>query len=187
MLRLSDNEESKEFNVPPKLKLAYTDFKSIQQTATYRLCEAKLRNSNIIHTIRILDPTTEFVSANFNLAATFFIQELLRLQSVHPEAVLINTFEISDNGRQMAYASLPYYPLDFQPDQNKENFFPKDPNTVENLIKEVVSDVEFLWKDIQFRDCMKHLGSESIYFMKDRNAFFLGNWAKYCQIEPRES
>ena len=34
---------------------------------------------------------------------------------------------------------------------------------------------------------MKHLGFESIYFMKDKKAFFLGNWAKCCQADPKES
>ena len=187
MISLSENEENPEFKIPPKLKLAYTDFKLIQQAATYRLFEAKLRNSDIIHTIRVLDPTTEFVSANYDLAATLFIQELLRLQSIHPEAVLINSFEMSSNDRLMAYASLPYYPLDLQSDQNQQNLIPKDLNTMVNLIKQVVSDVEFLWRDIQFRDFMKLLGSESIYFMKDQGAFFLGNWAKYCEGESGQS
>ena len=112
MMSLSQYEENQGFKIPPKLKLAYIDFKLIQQAATYRLYEAKPRISDMVHTIRVLDPTTEFVSANYDLAATLFIQEMLRLQSMHPEAVLINSFEMSSNDRQMAYASLPYYPLD---------------------------------------------------------------------------
>ena len=100
---------------------------------------------------------------------------------MHPEVVLPDSIEMSSNYQLIAYASLSYYPLDLQPD-----IVPKDLNTMVNLIKQVVSDVEFLWKDIQFRDFMKHLGFESIYFIKDQGAFFLGNWAKYYQAESRQ-
>ena len=85
---LSNYKENEVFEIPSKLKLTYTDFKLIQQTTTYRLYEAKLQNSDINHTIRVFDPTTEFVLANYDLAATCFIQELLRLQSMHPGVVL---------------------------------------------------------------------------------------------------
>ena len=146
---------------------------SSKQAATYRLYEAKPRNSDMVHTIRVLDPTTEFVSANYDLAATLFIQELLRLQSMHPGVVLINSFEMSSNDRLMAYASLPYYPLNLEPDLNQQNLIPKDPNTMVNLIKGVVSDVEFLWRDIQFRDFMKHLGFRKHLLYEGSRSLFL--------------
>ena len=184
---LSNYDENKIFEIPQSFKQAYTDFKLIQQTATYRLYAAKLRNTDTIHTIRVFDPTSEFVSDNYDLAATLFIQELLRLQSSHPKAVLISSFEVSSDGRQMAYASLSYYPLDFQSDDDLQIIIPKDANTIASLIRDVISDVEFLWKEIQLQDIMRYLGSESIYFMKDEKAFFLGNWAKYCEAEQRES
>ena len=175
--------EERAFTIPPKLRLAYTDFELIQQTSSYRVFEAKPQNSDKIHTIRVLDPTTEFVSNNYGLAATLFIQELLRFQSEQPGAVFINTFEIDNDGRHIAYASLPYYPLNIQSDQRKLMLKPVNPDLIENLISNITSDVEFLWKDIHFRDIMNSLGSESIYFLKDRRTFFLGNWAKYCEVE----
>ena len=174
----SSQVEEKTFEIPPKLRLAYTDFKFIQQTVSYRLYEAKSRNSDTIHTIRVLDPTTQFVSDNHDLAATLFIQELLRLHYVQPEAVLTNTFEISKNGQQIAYASLPYHPLNHQSDhqqqQHEQTLVPKDPDTIGNLIKGVISDIEFLWKDIQLKNVMNSLGFRKYLLHERQKSIFPG-------------
>jgi len=131
--------------------------------------------------IRILDNTKEFVNKNYDNVATLFIQELLRLQYIQPDSILINTFEISENGKQIAYATLPYLPLSFPLDDNQQVINPKDPKVIDKLLKDVLSDIEFLWKDLQMRKIMDILGPENICFMKEKDAHYLGNWAKILE------
>ena len=106
---------------------------------------------------------------------------------MQPEAVFIDTFEISNNGQQIAYATLPCHSLDVQLNQKKQIFNPKDPNIIESLIKNVISDVEFLWRDLHFKDVINALGPENIYYMKDKETFFLSNWAKLYEVEPKNN
>ena len=78
---LSKNENSDEFKIPSKIKeLFSTDFKLVSETSSYKVFEAKNRDSNEIHMIRVLDNTKEVVKNHHDLAATLFVQELLRLQ-----------------------------------------------------------------------------------------------------------
>ena len=185
---LHERELYPKFEIPPKLRLDYFDFKLIQQTTSYGLFEAKCRNSDALHMIRVLDPTVEFVSNNYDFAATLFIQELLRLHSLIPDAVFINTFEISSNGKSMAYASRPYYSLKFESDQcDQLRECSKNPNIIENLIRDVICDIEFLRKDLQLTNIMDSLGLESIYFMQDKKTFFVGNWTKLYEAEMDNS
>jgi len=146
--------DNQKFSIPPKLKFTYGDFKPISETSSYKVFEAKPRNSTQKHMIRILDNTKEFVNKNYDNVATLFIQELLRLQYVQPDSILINTFEISENGKQIAYATLPYVPLSFQLDDTQQVMNPKDPKVIDKLLKDVLSDIEFLWKDLQMRKIM---------------------------------
>jgi len=46
------------------------------------------------------------------------------------------------------------------------------------LLNDVLSDIEFLWGDLKMRKIMDTLEPENICFMKEKNAYFLGNWAK---------
>src|SRR5690349_10868539 len=120
MLPKDDTKEAKKFVVPPKLKFLYENFELTAETSTYRVFEAKARTSQEKHTIRILDCTKELVKSNFNQTATLFVQELLWLQYRNPGSALINTFEISDDGTQIACATRSCVPLQCQFSENKE-------------------------------------------------------------------
>ena len=172
----------------PKTKLLYEDFKLVAETSTYKVFNARARASREYHSIRVLDCTKDDTKANGAHAATLFIQELLWLQHRDPGSVFTNTFEISENGSQFACATLSYLPLSRQLDGTAEIINPKDFNTIEKLLSDVLSDVEFLWKDLQLRKILDTLGPENIYFIKEKERFFLGNWGKiYEKPQPTAS
>jgi len=167
--------DNQKFSIPPKFKLTYADFKLIYETSSYKVFEAKTQAK---HMIRILDSKNEFVNKNYDSVASLFIQELLHLHYLQPDSVLIDTFEISENGKQIAYATLPYAPLSLQIDETLQVMDPEDPKAIDKLLKDVLSDIEFLWGGLKMRKIMDTLGPENICFMKEKNAYFLGNWAK---------
>lgn len=167
---LSENDR-KPFFVPPKIFQTYTDFQQTSETASYKVFEATTIKTHEKHTIRILDPTNGLVANNFDLMATLFIQELLHLQNRCPGSVLINTLEISTDRKQIACAVR-------QLDKIQELTDLKNPKTIEKLLNDVLSDVEFLWKDLQMRNIASIIEPENIYLMKDKGDFFLGNWDK---------
>lgn len=187
MLPKDDKNESKKFTFPSKLEFAYKNFKPLAEAFSYRVFEAEARISHEKHVIRILDRTKEYVNKNYALAATLFVQELLRLQYRYPGSVLINTFEVSENGDQLACATLPYIPLGCQLGDNKGTINYSESKMIEKLLSDVLSDVEFLWKDLQVRKIMDVLGAENISFMQEKNAFFLVNWAKIYEDNASEA
>src|SRR5690349_10298462 len=126
-------KSDKKFTVPPKIKFAYENFKPIEETASFRVFEAKHRSSKEKHTIRILDSTKEFVKNHSDHAATLFIQELLRLQYLCPGSVLINTFEVSEDGKNIACA-LPYATLNLKFEGTEEVIDPRDSKIIEKLL-----------------------------------------------------
>ena len=185
MLLKADQQAENKFSVPPKIKFNYENLKFVTETSTYRVYEAETRDFNTKHSIRILDRTKEFVKHHFDLAATLFVQELLWLQSRYPGSVFTNTFEIGENGTQIACATAPYLPLSLQSDANKI-INPKDSMTLEKMIRDVISDIAFLWKDLQLRNIMDTLGPENFCFLIEKKGFFLGNWAKIIESSVQE-
>jgi len=175
---LTQSQQLDKSTITPKIDFYYTDLQFVSQAATYKVYIAKLRNSQQFHTIRAFDTASEFVRGNFSLAATLFIQELLRLYSLHPELVFIHTFEISDE-MKMAYATLTYSSL--EDETNKKSIDPKDPKFLQKLIKDVTLDVEFMWKILKWRKILDTLGPEDIYFTKEKDAYFVGNWTKVIE------
>ena len=183
----NDNEtDDKTFAIPPKTKLRYEDFKFITETSTYKIFNAKARGSHEWHTIRVLDCTKAYVNTNEDHAATLFVQELLWLQRRYPGSVFTNTFEISENGSQMACATLSYLPLSRQLNEAEKIINPKDSQTIERLLSDVLSDVEFLWRGLHLRNILDALGPENISFIKEKERFFLGNWAKIYEKAQSE-
>ena len=178
MLPNDDELEEKQFTIPPKTKLLYEDFKLVAETSTYRVFNARARASREWHTVRVLDCTTEYATVNGDHAATLFVQELLWLQQRYPGSVFTNTFEISGNGDQIACATLSYLPLSCQLGGTEDIINTKDSKVIEKLVSDVLSDVEFLWKDLQLRKIVDVLGPENISYIKEKGRFFLGNWAK---------
>ena len=174
---LPKNNE-KEDDIPPKTKLLYEDFKLVAETSTYKVFNARTRDSREWHTVRVLDCTKEYAKTNDDHATTLFVQELLWLQCRYPGSVFTNTFEISENGKQMACATLSYLPLNCHINGTDEVIIPKDITVNDKLLSDVFSDVEFLWKDLQLRKFVDVLGPENIAFIKEKGNFFLGNWAK---------
>mgnify|MGYP000985300979 CR=1 FL=1 len=187
MLPKHNEKEDKKFAIPPKAKLLYEDFKLVAETSTYRVFNARARASREWHTIRVLDCTTEYAKANGDHAATLFVQELLWLQQRYAGSVFTNTFEISENGNQMACATLSYLPLSCQLSEDEEIINPKDSKVVGKLVSDILVDVEFLWKDLQLRKILDALSPENISYIKEKDSFFLGNWAKVYEIAQLES
>ena len=168
---LKDTE--KKFSVPPKTGFLYENFNQTAETASYRVFEAETQNTHERHSIRILDPTKDLVANNFDLAATLFIQELFHLHTRSPGSVLINTIEISTDRKQIAcairHSGLPSF---------KEGPDLKDPKIVGKLLNDLISDIEFLWRDLQIKNIASILEPENIYYLKEKGDFFLSHWDK---------
>ena len=179
--------KQEQFTIPPKTKLFYEDFKLVAETSTYRVFNARARASSEWHTVRVLDCKKEYVEANNDHAATLFVQELLWLQQSYPGSVFTDTFEISGNGKQMACATLPYRPLSCQLSGSENVINPNDSKVIEKLLSDVLSDVKFLRKDLHLENILDSLGPENISFIKEKNRFFLGNWAKIYEAAQFEA
>lgn len=164
--------------IPNKLKIKYECIRSITGTDTYTAFEAKTRNSKAKHTIRVLDRKREFAKSNFENSATLFNQELLRLQCLHPGAVLVNSLVVSEKSSQISCATLPYLPLSTQTEDNLSVIEPKDPKTIKKLISDIILEIEFLWKNLPRRRVVGMIDAKNICFMKDKNVFFVSDWVK---------
>ena len=125
-------------------------------------------------------------STNYNHAATLFVQVLLRLQQRCPGSVLIDSFEISEGGQQIACATLPYFPVDCKLDGIPETINLKDERVIEKLLSDAISDVEFLRKNFSLIKIVETLGSTNISLMREKGCFFLENWAKMYETIPPE-
>ena len=178
MFPKNQEKDDEQFAIPLQTKLVYEDFKLVAKTSTYRIFNARARASGEWHTVRVLDCTTEYAKANGDHAAALFVQELLWLQQRYPGSVFTNTFEISENGNQIACATLSSLPLSSQLSGAEDVINLKDSNVVEKLLSDVLSDMEFLWEDLHLRKILDALGPENISFVKETGRFFLGNWAK---------
>ena len=55
---------------------------------------------------------------------------------------------------------------------------PKDPKLLSKLINDVVSDLNFLTKELGMRDIVQTLGWSNVGYFPDNNTFILTNWAK---------
>ena len=177
--------------VTPKLIATYPSFKLISQTSSYQILEAFLPNTNQKHTIRALDIHSKFVQQYWNIAATLFIQELLRLVYIQPEAVLIESFEICNE--RMAFASLPYEPLRCESQNHAElnggmnemiegEGVGPDYN-MEKMIIDLLSDIEFLMKDLRANSCSKLLTPQNIFRFDSSSTYFVGDWIRSFDLE----
>jgi hypothetical protein len=178
-------EGERKFSIPPKFDVIYKDFKPIMEIASYQVFEALTRqNPEQKHSIRILDPTKDLVKTNFDSAATLFIQELFHLHSRCPGSVLINTLEISEDRKQIACAVRQYGLVAPQLEEIEESMDLKNPKVIQNLLNDVISDVEFLWRDLKMKNIASIMEPENIYYLKEKGTFFLGNWDKITEENP---
>ena len=184
--------EQHESPLPPTLKFDYSDFKLIAETKVYYLYEAKsLHAPNPIHTIKVFNSTSQFSKENYDMAVTLFMKELLYLMTIDPKLVIVNSFVVSNKGKRMAFASLPYTPLSYELKQKRElaaaeeqkndELKPLPPfdeiEGVKDIIADLLLDVEFLYKELRSTECSKILVPESIYKIEESGAYFLGDWA----------
>lgn len=172
-----------DFAMTPRLKLAYTNFGYVSTGTSYKLFKAQPYDSEEFHMIRVFDTSIKFAQENFNLAATLFIQELLHLCSLQPESVFINTFEICEEGHKMAYATRSCVSLSSQlaDETGKTSIDPKSPEFIQHFLRDVLRDIEFLWKSLHLRKIAETVEPDDVYFMKETNTYFLGNWAKILE------
>ena len=169
--------------IPSKLRQACSDYKLISQTTTYAVYEAKLLQNQQIVTIRALDTSAEAVKTNYAFAATLFVQELLRICSLHPDLLFLNTFEIDLSGK-MGFATLPYTSLRDELDNLQSakangaiiTTF-SGTKSVKDLISDVLSDIEFLTTKLNARNCHRIINIQNIYHFKEKDTYFLGDWA----------
>jgi hypothetical protein len=183
----------------PIIRFSYSDIRLISETPLYHLYEGKSRRPPCsIHTIRTFDNNSKFAIQDYDTAASLFIKELLHLIAIESNCVLVNTFEISDGGKKMAFASLPYTPLSsqIQQDQNlkitedkkrsKSEF--NDIKCLKDIITDILFDVEFLSKELGIRDCSSILRPHSIYRFNESGAYFLGDWltAVMSEVSPNQ-
>ena len=181
-----------ESSLPPTYKIDYSDYKPLAETEVYYLYEAKsLRARNQLQTIRAFNSTSKFSIENYDMAVTLFIKELLYLMTIDPKLVIINSFVVSNEGKRMAFAALPYTPLSYElkqkrelavaEEEKKDELKPLSPFNkipcVKEMIADVLLDAEFLYKELRSTNCSKILVPESIYMIKESSAYFLGDWA----------
>ena len=171
-----------ESKIPPKMKLTYTDFKLVFENPPCMVFEARKMHSNEKYMIRILD-TSELGDNNDETAFALFTQELYYLDSVQPGAVLLESLEISEDGKLLACVTLPYLPLSLQFDSNIQVVDPTDSKVIRKLISDVFSGIEFLWNKLKIKNTADIIKPENICYMKDKGSFFLSNWFKLCQPE----
>ena len=177
--------------LPPRTKLLYSDIKPVLETSLYTLYEAKSTISPFPpHTIRVFDSNSEFVKESYDFAATLFIKELLYLMTIDPGSVILNSFEISEDGKKIAFATLPYAPISshIQQAQNseikeecKKGFQPSEPKDVDwikNMISDVLLDVEFLTTQLGITGFSELLTPQSIFRFEETGVCFLGDWCK---------
>ena len=158
-------------SLTPKIALAYSDFKFIDDSEYYRTFEAVSKSRNDIHTIRVLNVDSNFYKANPNLASTLFVQEFLRLCITSPNAAFIETFEI--NGSKISYAMQHCQTLQSLLDK-KSN--PNDVN-IEYLLKDVLSDVSFLLNTLKLSERI-NIELQNINYIWSTNSFILSDWGK---------
>lgn len=175
------------FVVPPKMKLAYENFRYLADTSSFHVAEATTCGSHQKHVIRLFDRTKGYANKNFAQAASLFVQELLRLQYRCPGSVLINTFEISENADQIACATLPYIPLNRQLDESKGALNIAEPKVIEKILNDILCDVEFLTKEFQLSNIESIITPENICYLNAKGDFFLTNWAKICDKNEAEN
>lgn len=170
MLPSKDTETT---NIPPKIKLLYTDFKLVSQAHYFKIFSALSKANSQPFTIRALDFYSDFYKSNPNLAATIFIQELLRLSTLHPSTIIIEDFEIND--KAIAFVTTSYIPLNFVVKEEKG----RQQIDIENLIKDVMTDLSFLVSQLKLNSTSNiHIGWDNIYQMSDSKGYILGDWVK---------
>ena len=96
-------------SLTPKIKLNYSDFSRIEagseNTVGYFTFQARSLINQEIHHIRAFNLSSHSVQQDKNQATTIFLQETLRLCSLQPDILILNSFEFYNN--KICYAMKP--------------------------------------------------------------------------------
>jgi hypothetical protein len=71
-----------------------------------------------------------------------------------------------------------------QLEEIEESMDLKNPKVIQNLLNDVISDVEFFWRDLKMKNIASIMEPENIYYLKEKGTFFLGNWDKITEENP---
>lgn len=164
---MNSGKKLSQLALSPKIKSLYRDVKHVFQAEYYQIYEAVAVSTNLLHSIRILDTDSELYKQNPSLAATLFIQELLRLISIHPDSVVIEHFEIND--KNIAYVTQNSIPL-----SKKHEFMGIN---IEKMIRGVAADASFLLNNLKLAESIS-IELDNIYSIKSSQEYFLGDWAR---------
>lgn len=160
-------------SLTPKIKYTYFDFELISQTNYYKIYEAKSVTTKQSFTIWALDTNSQFVRKDRNTASTLFIQEILRLctRLQDSDAIIIEDFEIYESGMAFVFKQTCHslQKCLLEPTESKIKF------NIESLVKDLVSDVNFLYKRMKL--CEPELDLKNIYWMKESHIFMVGDWS----------
>lgn len=159
--------------IPPNLEFSFSKLSLAQDSdEIYLHYQGRSKTTQKLYSLRVLNIHSNFVKANYDTAVALFIQELLRLTSLNPKAVLIETFEVSD--QKMGFACLPYNALETQIGKSENIDIPK-------MIGDITNDMQFLWRNLKLRKFADIISSKNIYLYEGESSFFLGNWVKTIQ------
>lgn len=165
--------------IPSKIREEYHDFKFVHRASYYLIFEALSRGSNEPNTLRVLDLESSIVKTNYDLAASFFIKELLHLCSLDAESVVINAFEINERRIaaviQLSSAIKPAPHL--KESKAAKNYFESQVD-FKSLIKSLMSEVEFLTQELKLTNTSTIVQPDNVFIMKESGTAFLGDWLR---------
>lgn len=125
----------------PKIQARYADLNLLDtensKTLGYLTYEAKLRTTGEIHHIRVFNHDSSFAERDLNLTTTLFLQETLRLCSLYPHGILLDTFEFHEG--KICYALKPV--VSRVPDAPKLN--------PSKLLKNILTDLNYLTPEFE--------------------------------------
>ena len=173
-------------NFPSKLKSAYPNYKLVSECSYYSIFQAESQTHGEIHTIRVLNLTSESTQKNYDAAATLFIQEALYIANHvnnRLESVIVESFEI-DN-KKIAFVTKPYQSLS----SLKQKQSTRLSLDLEKLLKDIIANVSFLHSSMKLGNLS--IDANNIYSFDDANSYFLGDWGVATPIQtittPRTS
>lgn len=161
--------------LPTKITNQYADVKPLSVTGYCKVYEGACRTTKEKFHIKILDKESQFYKADPSIAATMFIQELLRLCSIHPSAVRIEDFSYDE--QVIGYVT------------RKSSLLSesrKEPLNSEKLVSDLISELSFVHTKLKTPDRIS-FKAENIHHIENSNCYFLSNWPGILQGPAPES
>ena len=162
--------------LPTKLRSTHIQFKLVREATYYQIFEASSIETGELHTIRALNLNSDFVKKNYNHAATFFVQEILRITNrinSKEDFVVIESFEIEN--QKIAFVTKSLVALPSQKPSTLE---------LEKMIKDLIEDIGFLYSKMKLTDLT--IDASNILYADDCNTFFLSDWSAAKPIQSED-